>query len=445
MSPVMTPIMWGDPAPRHQVAAGILLGALLLAWPALWNLYPIVFSDTHAFLVQAGAPQMVWDKPFTYGPFLRLLHQNTTLWLPLAAQVLILSHLLWLVQTAMRRGRPLYHVALCAGLAAGSAAPFFASLLMPDLFAPITVLGLFLLGRGLAMGGWARLWVGLLTTCAIAFHLSHLVLAAACIAALALLRRGWRPAVPLAAALAVLVLTNIVGYGRVAVSPFGAVFALARLVADGPAATEINQACPSIGWRLCAWAGRLPTDSDSFLWDGTGPVWSTPGGARAVAPEASAIVAQTIRHQPGAVLQAALANTLRQAGLVGLGDTIRADWLDGSITGSLRAYFPAAELARFQGGLQAQNRLAWLADLLNPPDAVLLVLGALGCIWLALRQHDSNLRVLACVVLVAVLANAAATGALSGPHPRYQARIAWLVLLPPALIRRRTPHGPDSA
>ena len=37
------------------------------------------------------------------------------------------------------------------------------------------------------------------------------------------------------------------------------------------------------------------------------------------------------------------------------------------------------------------------------------------------------------MVLAGLLANAAATGALSGPHHRYQARIAWLVVLPPLL------------
>ena len=37
----------------------------------------------------------------------------------------------------------------------------------------------------------------------------------------------------------------------------------------------------------------------------------------------------------------------------------------------------------------------------------------------------------ALLVLIALPANAASTGALSGPHDRYQARIAWLLLLPP--------------
>ena len=36
------------------------------------------------------------------------------------------------------------------------------------------------------------------------------------------------------------------------------------------------------------------------------------------------------------------------------------------------------------------------------------------------------------VVLTGLAANALVTGGLSRPHHRYQARIAWLVVLPPA-------------
>ena len=49
-------------------------------------------------------------------------------------------------------------------------------------------------------------------------------------------------------------------------------------------------------------------------------------------------------------------------------------------------------------------------------------------------RTDRALATLAALALVALLANAFATGALSGPHDRYQARIAWLVLLAPALF-----------
>lgn len=48
-------------------------------------------------------------------------------------------------------------------------------------------------------------------------------------------------------------------------------------------------------------------------------------------------------------------------------------------------------------------------------------------------QPAACLQGLAVLALTGLLANAAATGALSGPHDRYQARIAWLVVLPPLL------------
>ena len=39
---------------RLKHVCAIAAGGLLLAWPALLNGYPIVFSDTHAFLVMGG-------------------------------------------------------------------------------------------------------------------------------------------------------------------------------------------------------------------------------------------------------------------------------------------------------------------------------------------------------------------------------------------------------
>jgi hypothetical protein len=413
--------------------------AVLLAWPALANGYPILFSDTHAYLVQAGQPRMIWDKPWTYGPFLLALHGNTTLWLPLAGQVLILSHLLWLVQASLGQAGPLRHLLLGAILAAGSAAPWVASTLMPDLFAPVAVLGLWLVAFPGSLGPWQRGWIGALTGAAIAFHLSHLVIAAGCLAAIAVIdrRRLAAAALPLAGALAVLVGTNIAAYGRVAVSPYGSVFLLARLDGDGLLEPVLERNCPRSGWSLCAWQGRLPRESDRFLWDGDGPVWSTPGGPVALAPEAAAIVSAAMREEPLAMLRAAAAGTLGQMLRVGLGDTLGPDWLESSVTGSLKAYFPPAELARFRAGLQARGRLAAMAVPLDPLHAGLLVLAVLAVPLLPRRLWP-----LEGVVLAGVVANAFATGALSGVHDRYEARIAWLVLLPPLLGLLRWARGP---
>ena len=432
----------------------ILGGAALLLWPAALNGYPLVFSDTGAFLAQTIERIPVWDKPMVYGPLLHLLHLRLSLWLPMAAQGLLLSWLLWLVQRVLGRVTPGSHLLLCAGLAAATAAPWFAAFLMPDWLAPALVLCLFLLGFAAdRLGRGERLALGLLAALACAAHLSHLPLAAALILLVLAVRRAWRPALacalPLLAALALLLATNLAVHGRIGISPYGAVFALARLVADGPAARTVAARCPEAGWHLCRWAGRLPGDADAFLWAPDGPV-SPPRregperfGPIALAPEAGVILRETLRREPLGVLRAAARNTLRQLGRARVGDTLGPENLAGTVGRDLALGFPPAEAARFAASLQARGLLRQASAPFLALHPAALLLGAAGVLlawgWAARAGDGRRLGLVLCV-LVGITANAAATGALSGPHDRYQARIAWL--LPLAALLAWPPRRP---
>jgi len=427
-----------------------LLGALLLGWPALLNGYPIVFSDTGAFLAQTILPAMVWDKPYIYGPFLHVFHWRVTLWLPLLAVLLGLSHLLWLTQRAvLGDATPRGHVLLCAGLAALTSAPWFASLLMPDIFAPALVLCLYLLGFARLSRPQTACLVLLAGFCA-ASHLSHLPLALALVVLVLLLTRRILPtlraALPLGVALALLMGTNWVGHGRLAVSPYGSVFALARLVADGPAARVIEAACPQAGWHMCRWAGRLPTNSDDFLWNEFGPVWSPrldgaqPGGPISLAPEAGQIVALTLRQYPAAVAAIAAENAFIQLFRARVGDVLGPEHLDVTVGLRLReGGFPEREQAAFAASVQSQGGLRGLAAYFSWPQPWVVVLAAFGALlawWRAHKAGDSPRLAFVLCVLVGITGNALATGALSMPHHRYQARIIWLLPLAAVLCWR---------
>ncbi len=431
----------------------VLLGGLLLVWPALLNGYPLLFSDTGGFLHQALGPLMIWDKPWIYGPWLQLWHWRVTLWGPVLAQGLMLSWLLWLVQRAVRgQVRARAHLLLVAGLALTTAAPWVAALLMPDIFAPVTVLALFLLTSG-TLGRAEAAAVLVLATVAVAAHLAHLPLAAALGLLLLVLGRRWLPLVPLAAALVLLLLGNLVGHGRLAISPYGATFMLARLQADGPAARSVQAMCPASGWQLCAAARRLPMDSDAFLWAPDSPVNQTPLGVPrflggvALAPEAGAIVAATLRREPFGVALAMLGNGWRQLGMAELGDTLVDEHLQANVWPRLREGFPPEEQSRYAAGLQTQGILPAAAAPWLVPHRLVLVVGGLAAL-LAWRRSaawgDQQRLSLVLCVLVGVVANAAATGALSGPHHRYQARIAWLLPLAGVLAMRPPPPGRPS-
>lgn len=441
--------MSGTPAiaasPPRPRAAGLALlavaaGAVPLAWPAFLNGYPLLFSDTGAFLAQTLVPLMIWDKPWIYGPFLHLFHWRVSLWLPLAAQALIISHLIWLVlRVVLGRAAPGWHLALCGGVAALTTAPFTIALIMPDVFAPVVVLAVFLLGfAGTRIGRGEMAWLMALATVAIAAHLSHVPLALALLVVGGLLARRWGPvlrmAVPLLGAIALLLVTNVVGHGRVSLSPYGATFLFARLQEDGPATRTLRAECPGRGWDLCAFVDRFPMDSDLFLWRPDSPMnRDAEGRARflggaLLAPEAREIVAETLRREPLAVIRITAGNALRQLVMAEAGDTLGDD-IEASTGSRIREFFPAAEIGRYAASVQLRGALPQAAAPYFLPHGPVLLVGALLCAIALLRRPAPRMAALLLLVLLGAAANALATGGLSKPHHRYEARILWLVPL----------------
>lgn len=58
-----------------------LVGAILLMIPAFINGYPIVYSDTGTYLASAFLLETPFDRPITYGLFIRLASVNgMSLW-----------------------------------------------------------------------------------------------------------------------------------------------------------------------------------------------------------------------------------------------------------------------------------------------------------------------------------------------------------------------------
>ncbi len=425
-----------------------------MLWPALLNGYPIVFSDTGGLLAMGLDLSMGWDKPWVYGPALVLVHLRLTLWGAAAAQGILVSYALWLTQSVLALPRPIRHLMLCALLAVATTASWVTATIMPDLLTPIAVLMLFVLGEsGLRLARVQLAAAGLIATFAIAAHLSNLIVSAACIITIAGLRRAipWRPALPLGGALAILLATNWIGHGRPAISPYGSVFALARLVGDGPARDYLDRVCPQAGFRLCAWRGKLTGDSDQFLWDPAGPFWSDPSPVGEFAAEASQIVTGTVLAEPWPVLRDAARNTARQLERFQLGDTLVSDYLGDAVRPLLQRWFPAAELRRFDAGLQARGLLAAAAQkLLALQGAVIAVSGA-ACAVILVRhlRRPAPIADFTALLLIAIAANAFATGALSTVHDRYGSRAIWLLVLPPAfligLTRRAAPPPPAAS
>lgn len=439
---IAPPILAPPVLPPSVLTALIVpLMAAMLLWPAVWNGYPIVFADTGTYLSQAIHGYLGWDRPPFYSLFMVPLHLTLTTWPVIVAQALAASWVLSLVWRILAPDRPVWWLLPgTALLAVGTWLPWLTSELMPDLFTPLVVLTFCLLTAApdrlmraeravlvplaafmiAAQQSSVALWIGLLVAAAVWWGVRPVQ------------GRGWPDrwtrAVslmlpPLLAGMA-LCAVNFVGHGRLALSPFGNVFLLARLVADGPARATLVARCPAAGWRLCPFVTDLPTDSDVFLWSDDSAI-SRAGGHKAVSAEASTIIAETLRAEPAWVLGTAVRNALAQLVCLRSGDGLE-PWPT-QVTPWIARDFPVREHAAYAAARQANGALSVPFGL--GTVHVVVALGGIGaCLALlpgTLRRSRPHAGFLA-IVLLALPLGAAITGALSAPHDRYQARIAWL-------------------
>ena len=419
---------------RRATLAGIGLSAALLVWPALLNGYPLIFSDTGTYLSQAMELHLGWDKPPFYSFFLLVLDGGRTTWPVIVAQALLAAHTLHLVQRALFPRAAIWRLpALTAALSLGTALPWFTTELMPDLFTALMVITVWLMVFAPdSLGRTERWWLMLYAAGMIAVHQSNLPLALGLLVVLLPLRlSGPRPfgrpnlarviAAPALAALA-MIGVNWAGHGRPAVSPYGNVFILARMIGDGPGRRTLQRDCPHPGWRLCAFRKDLPRTADAFLWHADSPLYRAGGPVR-VSAEANSIIWATLRAEPWTEARAEGRNLWRQLRMFATGHGLR-PWR-GTAGRTIARDLPRFEAAAFRAGLQARGKLRlppWLAALHVDMALAGLALTLAGL----LLGRPFAARGLCAAVLLAVLGNAAITGMLSGPHDRYQSRVMWL-------------------
>ena len=436
----------------RDVVWAVPLAAGLLLWPAAWNGYPIVFADTGTYLSQAINLYLGWDRPPFYSLFMLPLHMTVTTWPVVVVQALLTVAVLRLVSGVRWRWLPV----VVAPLAVGTWLPFLVCQLMPDVFTPLLLLVL-------CVGRLRWRWVAF-ATFAIAAQQSSLLLSV-----VVLLLTSWpgliraprdataggvpvprwpgvvgagptmTPVLAPILAIAALLSVNFAGHGRFAISPFGNVFLLARVIYDGPGMNVLRRDCPAARWRLCAFLDRFPPTSDEFLWRPDSPIVLA-GGHKVVSAEADAIIATALRVEPGREVLAMLHNGVEQLTRFASGDGLEAWPVE--VTPWIERDFPKGEQARYAAGLQARGLLTlppWLGAL----HAIVAQAGVWACIALltpAIRRRDRTARFLL-VILVALPVSAMITGGLSTPHDRYQSRIMWLppfvaMLSAAALLRR---------
>jgi hypothetical protein len=453
----------------YATIAGLMVAVTLLLWPACYNHQPFFFPDTTAYVRGADAAvakltgvRSVWTKTTDsesadnaladksvlagrsvyYGALVYLGDRGGGEWLSIVIQAALLVLALFAILQAFDIGRWPYLLVLVAALAAFTLLPLYVSFLMPDVFTGLTILACgILLTRDFGKSRVLTVaWFALLTV-SLTFHTTH-VLLALLMFSVGLAAYLWRRSLVMPRGLMVIGVALGVAYlsgaaFTVAVTrivgqpPLTPPFLMARLIDDGPGYDYLRDTCPGSGFLACRFVGRLPMLSDDFLWSkdpATGVFGvSDPTVRRGLSQEQYRFALAALVHEPFRLTAVSLVNMAEQVFMLKA--------YEFSYTPEEKSLFaqklPEIYFAVMQStpAFQGHLPLAFLDVVSYSSTAVgagyLVFLGVSGR-WRRVRCPPQFHRLVSWVMF-GVLANAAVCGVMSGPHDRYQARVAWLL------------------
>jgi hypothetical protein len=426
------PRLRGDGA--VSMAAGFVAAILILLAPALWNGFPLLQYDSGGYLARWYEGTLEESRSTVYGLFLDLL-ARPDFWPAILVQTALT---VWIIGLVLRvhgvRARPVVLVPLTLLLSVLTTLPWLTDVLLTDIFAGLSLFSLYLLVlRPDELRRWERVALLVLVGFAAASHSGTMAML------LALLTCGVTPAVcgaqrvrlsalgraALGPALgaAMLLGANYAVAKELVWTPGGIALSFGRMLQDGIVTRYLDDHCPDPRLKLCPFRRDLPDDADTFFWGSS--VFEQLGRFQGLQQEMQTIVLQSLLAYPWMQIKAAAAAVGKQLVRVQTGDGVLTSiWHTyGMIENFVPSALPAMKAAR-----QQQGQLDFTAiNRLHVPVAFVSMLLLPGMIALGLwRRRYADLALLAATTTLAILVNAFIFGALSGPHDRYGARMAWV-------------------
>jgi hypothetical protein len=432
---------------RRSVA--FLAAMLMLLAPALWNGFPLLQYDTGGYLARWYEGTLEVSRSTVYGVFLNLL-VRPDFWPAVVVQAALTVWILWLVVRTHGFGTRVLLVTVAA-LSVLTALPWLAGQLLTDVFAGLSVLALYLMvRRNAALARWERAALFLFVAFSAATHSATLMVLLALLLAsvpVAVFDRRLVPFVGIARGLAALALgavmliaANYAVAGQLVWTPGGISTPFGRMLQTGIVTRYLDDHCPDPRLKLCAHRSELPDNADLFFWGES--VFDRLGRFEGMNDEMHTIVLESLVQYPWLQIKAAVTGVIEQLVSVRTGYGVNTEiWHTYGMIGR----FAPTSLPAMRAARQQKGELGFAAiNRLHVPVALAAMVLLLAVIGLgATKARFADLGFLAATIALAILANAFVCGALSNPHDRYGARIAWLAPLVLLLIpwRQRQPKS----
>ncbi len=430
-----------------------IAGILLLLWPALYNGYPFVYSDTGGYLAAGFGLESLPDRSMVYGLFIRFASLGVSLWGVAVVQAALLAYLITRTAQAFVAGiGPRGVLGIIAIVALLTPASWYASLIMMDVFAPILLLsaGLFVYGRHRA---WEKGLLAVIAALSVTTHTAHPLIAVATLALSGAWLfwqrsrcsefRDWCTRLLVIAGVVVcstlaMMSANLAAFGQFTLNPSSHLFLMARLSETPLLKDYLERTLRARAVGALPGAARTPVRQRPGI-----PVASSRGrrGRNRLAPGEARIRPDHPRHPDLAVGIRLLRRRLP-------GER-RAAARDPATSSRSIPKVPARRpRSAFSNSFRGRRRPTWRP---GSSTAALAFAQAFEWIqlvcaswlrWAARARHRPRAlaqRILHFVVFVCggVIVNALVMGGLSEVNGRYQARVAWLVVLLALVVYRR--------
>jgi hypothetical protein len=385
--------------------------------------------------------------------------------LPLRSRLLLVQIAIYL--TYFGRFRPLVFGLIVIMLVAATPFAFFNSFMMPDAFTGgviLAIAALAVFGQTMRVSHLAFWFLAL--TVGLSFHLAHIAVAMIVLFGLVVLtltrvcRASWRGLGVVATALVVAVVgnlvVNIISTKIKGVPPLLPPLVTARLINDGIGYRYLAQSCPKSGFAICNYLDRLRgIDLDTFLWSNEPGVGFyetlTLPEQRAISDEQMRFVLATARFDPVGIVVSSMRNFFTQLVTFNLYEFNYTKAMAKTL--SEESIIPPSDRRVMLDSPALHNSVPTTFFDILTWIAVLLSIGVLGRFYVVTTKFKdlSKIRFAMTLVLACFLTNTAVCSLLSGPFPRYEARVIWLLpflamltlIVPPAACPASRNAGQD--
>ena len=430
--------------------AAVLLGALLLSWPAFYNGFPLLYPDSMTYLsdgrVVARAlflhqfSDYYGVRSFFYSLGILPWHWNISPWPIVALQCLLVAWVVWLVVRSISpRHTAAHYLILVLLLSLLTSASWYADFIMPDILGPVLYLSIYLFAFAReTLSRAERLALYLIACWGATAHATHFLLAAGLCALLLLFaafERGpfpgrFRAVGEVAAILAVAAAAQMALhgylYGKPSLNGKRPPYLMARIIADGPGRWYLEKHCPQLHWAVCNHLTQLSDDPDDFLWGADGPYGSSSDEEREqIDREEMPLVRATVRVYPREQLMKSAANFRDQLQSFGLYGFDASPWVLDQFNDVLpraRSSYLASRQAHSALPLDLLTDIQWWTIVASLAGIAVLI----PLLW---RRHSRRLVGLSLIIAAVIVANALAAGVLSMVDDRYGCRVIWLIPL----------------